>query len=215
MKKNLVILSLLALLPVISIAGEKGGTLNVGADVVSSYIWRGVKFGNGAAFQPVLEYSLGGFTAGAWGSYGFADGEFSEADLYASYGFKSGLSLGLTKYYFPGTSFFEANAHAWELNGGFEKGVFSFSANYILNEGAESAGGDIYLEAGITSGPVNWFIGAGDGWHNPGGKFNVCNIGLTGTREIRLTDSFVLPVFSTIVLNPRMEQFHIVFGITL
>ena len=215
MKKLLFTLLLFAVLPAVTIAGEKEGQVNAGADLVSSYLWRGTRFGNGAAFQPVLEYSRGGFTLGAWGSYGFADGEFSEADLYTAYAFDFGLSLGLTKYYFPGSSFFQGNAHAWEINGGFAKGPFSLSANYMLNEGAGSAGGDIYLEVGLTTGPVSWFAGAGDGWHTPDGKFSFCNIGVTGSKEIKITDTYSLPVFSTLVLNPKTEQFHLVFGISL
>lgn len=196
------------------VAVEKSGTVHVGADVVSSYLWRGSKFGNGPAFQPVLEYSYGGFTAGAWGSYGFADA-FSEADLYASYRFGFGLSLGLTSYYFPGDPFFKGTSHANELNGGFEAGLVSLSANYMLNEGAGSAGGDLYFEAGLTTGPVEWFIGAGDGWHTPDGKFGICNLGLTGSKEIKISDSFSLPVFTSAILNPKTEQFHIVVGFSL
>jgi hypothetical protein len=215
MKKFVVTLSMITLLYSVAFAEEKKGSVNAGADIVSSYLWRGTKFGNGAAFQPVLEYSRGGFSLGAWGSYGFADAQFSEADLYVSYGFDFGLSMGFTGYYFPETSFFNNSNHAWEFNAGFEKSIFSLSANYMLNEGAGSAGGDMYIEAGLATGPVNWFIGAGDGWHTPDGKFSVCNIGVSGSREIKLTDAYSLPVFTTVILNPKTEQFHIVFGITL
>jgi hypothetical protein len=214
MKRKLLLTAVIAaILSSVGMAQEKG-SVNVGADIVSNYMWRGTKFGNGAAFQPTLEYSIGGFAIGAWGSYGFADGEFAEADLYASYSFDFGLSLGVTKYYFPPASFFDGKEHAFEINGGFEAGIFSFSGNYMVNEGAGSAGGDLYFEAGITTGPVNWFVGAGDGWHTPDGKFAICNVGLTGSKEIQITDTFSLPVFSSVILNPKNEQFHLVVGIS-
>lgn len=214
MKKQLLFVVMVSLFIVSSGIAQEKASVNVGADVVSSYLWRGTKFGNGAAFQPTLEFSYGGFAIGAWGSYGFADAEFAEADLYASYGFDFGLSLGMTKYFFPPANFFDGKQHAFELNGGFETGAFSLSANYMLNEGAGTAGGDLYFEVGLTTGPVNWFVGAGDGWHTPDGKFGLCNVGLTGTKEIQITDTFTLPVFSSVILNPKSEQFHLVVGIS-
>ncbi len=214
MKKQLLVTAMISLFLVTAAMAQEKASVNVGADVVSSYLWRGTKFGNGAAFQPTLEFSAGGFAIGAWGSYGFADAEFSEADLYVSYGFDFGLSLGMTKYFFPPASFFDGKEHAFELNGGFETGAFSISANYMLNEGAGTAGGDLYFEAGLTTGPVNWFVGAGNGWHTPDGKFGLCNVGLTGTKEITITDTFSLPVFSSVILNPKAEQFHLVVGIS-
>jgi len=216
MKRKLLLTAVIAaILSSSGMAEEKGGSVNVGADVVSSYMWRGTKFGNGSAFQPTLAYSYGGFAIGAWGSYGFADAAFSEADLYASFSFDFGLSLGMTKYYFPGTPFFDGSSHAYEINSGFEAGAFSLSGNYILNEGAGSLGGELYFEAGLTTGPVSWFIGAGDGWHSPDGKFALVNVGLTGSKEIKISDSYSLPVFSSVILNPKTEQFHLVVGISL
>jgi hypothetical protein len=216
MKRKLLLTAVLtALLFSGGFAEDKKGSVNVGTDVVSSYLWRGTKFGNGSAFQPTLEYSYGGFAIGAWGSYGFADAAFSEADLYASYSFDFGLSLGMTKYYFPGVSFFEGSNHGFELNGGIEAGAFSLAANYMLNEGAGTIGGDTYIEAGVTTGPVYWFVGAGNGWYTVDTKFGLCNVGLTGSKEIKITDSFSLPVFSSIILNPSNEQFHLVVGFSL
>jgi len=78
---------------------------SVGADIVSSYVWRGTKY-SGPAIQPSVEYSISGLTIGTWGSFGFND-QVAEADLYASYGFDFGLSLGLTDYYYQGNKYFQ------------------------------------------------------------------------------------------------------------
>lgn len=45
--------------------------------------------------------------------------------------------------------------------------------------------------------------------------FAVTNVALKGTTAIRLTDKFSLPVFAQAIWNPRMEDAHLVFGITL
>lgn len=194
-------------------AKEKG-EVSAGADLVSSYVWRGTQYGNGPALQPSLEYSVGGFTVGAWGSYSMTGDGFMEADLFVSYLFEAGLSVGVTKYYFPAADFFDGQNHAWEINAGFEKGIVSLMANYILNDGAGAAGSDVYVEAGITTGDVYWFAGAGNGWHTPDAEFNLCNVGLTIAKELRVTEQFALPIQTSAIVNPATKAFHLVAGIT-
>ncbi len=198
------------------LAQESGSPFSVGADFYSSYVWRGVSF-SGPSLQPYVDFTTGGFSLGAWGSYGF-DG-FMEADLYASYGFDFGLSLGLTDYYYPGSPYFNysadsAGAHGFELNGSYELGSITVSANYMLNEAgiAGTAGGDMYFELGYGFDQVDIFVGAGDGWHSSDGEFALVNLGLGTSKEIKLSEDFAMPVSGMIILNPDLEQFHIVVG---
>jgi hypothetical protein len=44
-------------------------SLTAGADIFSSYVWRGTKFA-GPSIQPTVKLLAGGLTAGVWGSYG-------------------------------------------------------------------------------------------------------------------------------------------------
>ncbi|KOH46955.1 TorF family putative porin [Sunxiuqinia dokdonensis] len=188
---------------------------DTGADIVSSYVWRGTKFGTGPAMQPWAEYSTGGFAIGAWGSYGFTDDEAAEADLYASYGFDLGegaaLTLTVTDYYFPGSMYFDGDSHFFEPMIGLELGSFSFTGAYMTGDGVS----DTYLEAGLAVGSVNLALGAGDGAYTMDGDFNVCNISVGTSKEIKITDTFSLPISGTAILNPSSEQFHIVVGISL
>lgn len=206
----------------------KAQKLSTGVDLYSTYVWRGVAY-SGPSIQPYVEFSSGGFSIGAWGSQGIdgsvADGTvgFQEMDLYAGYSFDFGLSLGITDYYYPGTPFFEydgdAASHAIELNGGYEIDIVSLSANYIVNEaplGAGSAGGDLYFELGLAiDDNANIFVGAGDGWHSSDGDFNLVNLGIGTSKEIKVTDSFSLPLSGSAILNPDTEQFYIVVGLSL
>jgi hypothetical protein len=199
---------------------ENSSPFDVGADLVSSYLWRGTKFGTGPAIQPYLSFASGGFEIGGWGSYCFTSNEAAEADIYLSYGFDFGLSIGLSDYYFPGTEYFdystESGSHAFEINLGYEiKGV-SLAANYILNEAgsAGSAGSDMYFEAGYGFSSFSLFAGAGDGWHSADGEFALCNIGISASKEIKLSDSFSLPVSGALIWNPDKEQYHVVVGIS-
>lgn len=199
---------------------ESSTSFDAGADIVSNYIFRGVKFGTGPAVQPFVEFSAGNFTLGSWGSFGVTDNEAAEADLYLSYGFDFGLSVGLTDYYFPGTSYFdystESGSHGLELNVGYEVGGFSLGANYMLNEapGAGTVGGDMYFELGYSFESVGLFVGGGDGWHTSTGDFALVNIGLSVSKELEITEKFSLPLSGSVILNPESEQFYVVVGVS-
>ena len=195
---------------------ESDSNFNVGADIYSNYVWRGSKYGTGPSIQPSVAFSSKGLTVGVWGSFD-ARG-YAEADPFISYSFPFGLSVGLTDYYYPGLPVFDVSktdgSHAFEINAGFEKGGFTLSANYILNEagGAGSAGGDIYFQAGYAFSYFELFLGAGDGWHTSNGNFNVCNIGLGTSKEIHITEKFSIPLSGQVILNPEREQLYIVVG---
>ena len=88
-------------------------TFSVGADLVSRYIWRGTDYGNSPAIQPAVAFSVAGFKAGLWGSYGLGQyskqindstivnmGHYSEFDMYLSYTLK-GFTLMAYDYFLP------------------------------------------------------------------------------------------------------------------
>ncbi len=202
----------------------------LGADVVSSYVWRGTYFG-GPSIQPGIAFNQGGFTLGAWGSWGF-DNSVREADLYISYEFGFGLSLGITDYHYQGGANWlrfgsDSAAHAYELNAGYQLGSLSLSANYILNQsdggdgsGALSMGGDTYFELTYAFKSFDVFVGAGNGWHttidedNGADVFSVCRIGIATTKEVKITDDYSLPLFGSVEVNPNGEEFNLVVGVS-
>ena len=72
-----------------------------GADVVSSYVWRGTQFGQGMHIQPWMTVGNGGFEGGIWGSFPTtAGGGGDELDLYVAYDFGP-LAITITNYTFP------------------------------------------------------------------------------------------------------------------
>lgn len=196
--------------------------IDTGVDFYSTYVFRGVAF-SGPSLQPYVEVATSGFSIGAWGSQGY-DG-FQEMDLYAGYTFDFGLYLGITDYYYPGTPFFSVEedpangnfgSHAFELNAGYEIEGIALSGNFIFNEasGAGSAGGDLYFEAGYTLGSADVFIGAGDGWHSSDGDFALVNIGVSTSKELKITDTFSIPLSGAVILNPDSEQLYILAGVS-
>lgn len=73
--------------------------LNVGADLVSRYVWRGLDYGGSPSIQPTLSFGIGNFEIGYWGAMALTN-NYVEADLYAKYSIK-GFSVALTDYYIP------------------------------------------------------------------------------------------------------------------
>lgn len=220
MRYSVIVLSILLTSVNLSAQDNSSISFDAGTDIVSNYIWRGTKFGTGPAVQPFIEFSAGNFTVGSWGSFGVTLDEAAEADLYLSYGFDFGLSVGLTDYYYPGTEYFDyssaSGSHGFEINLGYELEGISVGANYMLNEapGAGTAGGDMYFELGYSLNAVSLFVGAGNGWHTTTGDFALTNVGLSVSKELAITESFSLPLTGTVILNPETEQFYVVVGVS-
>ncbi len=208
---------------------EKTSPFTAGADIVSSYVWRGSKIGSGPNIQPTVKYTTGGLTLGAWGSYSFHDalGDLAETDLYASYAFDFGLTLGITDYYYQGHPLFsfagDTASHALEINLGYAINSLSLAANYVINDASaggpanKPGGGDLYFEVNYAFENFGVFVGAGNGWHttyedNGDDVFAVCNIGLKTSKEIKFSETFSLPVFGALSVNPDKEQLNLVVG---
>jgi hypothetical protein len=202
-------------------AEEASSFMDVGMDVYSSYIWRGAKFGTGAAFQPWVEASFGGLAIGAWGSVNTGVDEAFEADLYASYSFDFGLGLGISDYYFGASTdtagntvgWTDGDAHYFEPAVSYEIGNFSAMVAYMFAPNFEE--GDTYIEAAYSIGGVlDVTLGVGDGAYTDDGEFSVCNISLGTSKEIAVTDKFSLPVSGSVTLNPSTQGFYIAAGIS-
>jgi hypothetical protein len=57
------------------------------------------------------------------------------------------------------------------------------------------------------------FLGAGNGAYTADDDdFMICNLGMSVEKEIKVTDSFAIPVFGQLILNPSTEQVHWVVG---
>ena len=190
---------------------------DLGADVVSSYVWRGTQFGSGAHIQPWVSLSTGDLEVGAWGSFPTtANGGGNELDLYASYSFgKFGLTL--TNYSFPG----EGGAYAegeglfegdyFEVSGSAELGPINLMVGYFTEVEA------LYVELGFSTGAVDIAFGYGDdqadGFYAGGGS-GLVNMSFSGSKDIQISDNYALPVFGSFIINPEAETAFLVFGIS-
>ena len=206
----------------------------VSSDVVSSYIWRGQDLGS-VAVQPTLGVAYKGLSLSAWGSYGITDpADTKEFDLTLGYTI-GGLNLGVTDYWFntgldPQNRYFkygsQSTNHVFEANIGYDFGIASVQwfTNFAGNDGANKDGDraySSYVEVSVpfTLATTSWTATAGavpfatDFYGTEG--FAVTNLALKAEKEIKISDTFSVPVFGQVVANPCSQKAYMVFGITL
>ena len=206
----------------------------VSGDVVSSYIWRGLDLGS-TAIQPTLGVGYKGLSLTAWGSYGIADpADTKEFDLTLGYSL-GGFNIGVTDYWFdagldPQGRYFKYDAngtnHVFEAFVGYDFGLASLQwyTNFAGNDGVNKDGDraySSYFEANVPFklASVDWTATAGavpfatTSYGTTG--FAVTNLSLKATKDIKVTDSFSIPVFGQVVGNPCSQQAYLVLGFTL
>lgn len=188
-----------------------------GADLVSSYVWRGTQFGSGAHIQPYMELGSGNFTAGVWGSFPTsAKGGGNELDLYLGYDFGP-VALTVTNYTFPGEGGNYADGEGL-FDGDYTELAASTSIMGVdLSAGYFTEVEALYVELGFSKGAVDIAIGYGDdqgnAWYADGGS-GIVNMSFSGSKDIQISENYSLPVFGSFILNPEAETAFLVFGIS-
>ena len=216
-----------------TLAQEKVETTICG-DVVSSYIWRGQDLGN-VSLQPTLGIGYKGLSLTAWGSVGLSDpSDTKEFDLTLGYSI-GGFNIGVTDYWFnngldPERRYFKYDAHGtnhvFEANVGYDFGPASLQwyTNFAGNDGMNKDGKRAYssyveLTVPFKLATVDWTATAGavpfstDFYGTDG--FAVTNLALKAAKEIKVTDTFSVPVFGQVVANPCSQKAYLVIGFTL
>ena len=206
----------------------------VSGDVVSSYIWRGQDLGS-VSLQPTLGVAYKGLSLTAWGSVGLSDpADTKEFDLTLGYT-AGGFNIGITDYWFnsgldPENRYFKYDAHGtnhvFEANIGYDFGLASVQwyTNISGNDGANKDGEraySSYVEANVPFklASVDWTATAGavpfaTDFYGTNG-FAVTNLALKAEKEIKVTDTFSIPLFGQVVANPCSQKAYLVLGFTL
>lgn len=212
--------------------------LDLGADIQSRYIWRGLQLGgNAASIQPYIEYSTGKFAVGAWGAYNLGGtGNGNEADLYVSFAPTDALSFTLTDYFFPaegnlnGNPYWPYNAgHVFEIMGSYSVGAFGFTAatnvggaiKYMDGTEEKSAYSTYFeISYGKTVGNVDFTLVAGGVFLDDNSYYltdgsGLINLGLSAAKEIQLTEKWTLPINAGLTFNPDSEDVFLTFGLSI
>ncbi len=232
--KKIFVLGLIALFGASAIKAQDEVEATISADVVNQYVWRGQELGN-SAFQPTLGIAYKGLSLSAWGSTGLTEAaDTKEFDLTLSYTI-GGFNIGVTDYWFnagldPQNRYFKYDAHStnhvFEANIGYDFGVASVQwfTNFAGNDGVNKDGDRAYSSYFEVSAPFklascDWTATAGavpyaTDFYGTNG-FAVVNLALRATKDIKVTDSFSIPVFAEVMGNPCSQKAFLSFGFTL
>jgi hypothetical protein len=191
------------------------------------------------SFQPAFSLNFKGLELGTWSSIDFT-GTYKELDLYLSYTLK-GFTATVTDYYWAGDwvvdNYFEyqddSTSHYIEASLGYKGTKVPFSILIAtMVYGADRQFEDpaknnfsTYIELGygfkISEYNLDLFLGMtpfdgmyGDGY---GGKegFAIVNTGVTGSKAIKITENFSLPVKASVIANPQARKLFLVFAISI
>lgn len=232
--KKIVLFAMGLVLSSTAIAQDKGIEATIQADFVSQYIWRGLDAGS-VAVQPTLGIDYKGLSLSAWGSYGLTNpDDTKEFDLTLAYT-TGGFNIGITDYWFsvggdPDGRYFKYDAHGtnhvFEANIGYDFGPLSLQwfTNFAGNDGVNKDGKraySSYVEANVPFrlAACDWTATVGavpyatSSYGTSG--FAVTNLALKATKDIKVTDSFSIPVFAQVVGNPCSQKAYFIFGFTL
>jgi len=234
MKKILFICLALLLFGAATAKAQDKLEASLGTDFVSSYVWRGLELGD-VSMQPTLGISYKGLSLSAWGSVGLSNpADTKEFDLTLAYSI-GGFNIGVTDYWFnagldPLNRYFKYAAdctnHVFEANVGYDFGFLSLQwyTNFAGNDLVEATGKIAYssyfeINVPFVLGGVDWTATAGavpfaTDFYGTGG-FAVTNLALTAAKDIRVTDTFSIPVFAQVAANPYSRAAFLVSGITL
>ncbi len=230
--KKIVIIALGLVMGTTTFAQEIETT--VSADVVSNYIWRGLDLGD-VSLQPTLGIGYEGLSLTAWGNVGISNpNDTKELDLTLGYTI-GGFNIGITDYWTndggdPEARYFKYDAHGtnhvFEANIGYDFGVASVQwfTNFAGNDGVNKDGKraySSYMEVNVPFklSAIDWTATAGavpyatDFYGTSG--FAVTNLSLRASKDIKVTDSFSIPIFGQFVGNPCSQKAYLVFGLTL
>ena len=207
---------------------------SVSGDIVSSYIWRGQDLGS-VSLQPTLGVGYKGLSLTAWGSVGLTDpADTKEFDLTLGYTL-GGFNIGVTDYWFnagldPENRYFKYDAHGtnhvFEANVGYDFGFASlqwytnFSGNDGMNKDGERAYSSyVEINVPLKISSVDWTATAGavpfaTDFYGTNG-FAVTNLSLRASKDIKVSDSFSVPVFGQVTANPCAQKAYLVLGFTL
>ena len=217
MKKNNVLAIACALLLGVSsvaplCAQERGDwSMTVGADAVSSYLWRGMELG-GPSIQPsaYFDYEKGDWAVsmGAWGSKALQKGEYNEWDLSVEATWRN-ITLSLANYREYYGAAFDDNYLDLGISYTLSEDVpVTFSWYSIVNKAGIPSYFEVSYEFSVWE--VDFSAAAGfcpfasDYYGSEG--FSVYNLNLSAGHEFEFEHGGSLPVSAQVMYNPAWGE---------
>ncbi|MFT3753471.1 MAG: hypothetical protein QM800_11560 [Paludibacter sp.] len=228
--KKIKVLAICAI-AVLSITSAKA-QFSTGADIVSSYVWRGIQQDRSVSgnptlgspnIQPYISFTTGGLTIGSWASSSFL-GNIKEVDLYATYAFSSSLALTVTDYNWGFSStkgyfdYTKKGDHMYEGSLAYT-GPEAFPIGATVNTffagcdtlatGKQAFSTYLELSYPVTN-AVKVFAGASlfkSGMVYNTNGFSVTNVGIKASKSINITDKCCFPVYGILGANLSTKSY--------
>ena len=215
-------------------ASDDSLSFNLNADLVSRYLWRGLLYSPNPNIQPYASISYKGLSFGAWASYGIST-PYAETDLYLSYAIGQ-FTIAVNDYYAASDDSLEnynyldckksSTGHSLEGSityAGPESFPISLTAATFFaglddNDGDGNNDYSTYFEVAYTAKvsniPIKLFVGGTPQKGLYSDNANVVNVGVNAIKTLKISSSYELPVFGSLVINPNSKDMFFVFGIT-
>jgi hypothetical protein len=211
-------------------------SFDIGADLVSRYLWRGIPLSLNSNIQPGVSLSYNKFSIGAWGSYSLSSG-YSETDMLLTYDLGY-FTVGISDYFNEDENDLSANdfgnfrnsdsvntPHTLEGSITFN-GTDKFPLSLTLATFFYGADKDennknyfsTYLEAAYAlsfkDNEIKLFVGGTPGKGYYSDKAAIVNAGITATHKLEISNSFSLPVYTSFIVNPKTNNVFLILGMT-
>ena len=177
----------------------------------------GIKSKDAKEFDLTLGYSIGGFSVSIT-DYWFDKGT----------NFKTGDDMDPAKYFHYGAY---STSHVFEAQVGYDFGPLAVNwyTNFAGNDGVKindkgeakrAYSSYLALSAPFKLGGLDWTVDLGivpwetNFYNGYTSGFCVSDISLGASKDIKITESFSLPAFAKVSVNPRTEGAYFVFGLS-
>ena len=242
----LLILSSVLILPgTIFSQTESNLNANLGANLVSRHIWRGLAIGGtntspaGPHAQPFVlikyhPHESGTASIGFLGTYGL-NNRYSESDFLINYSLSTPagtFKAQIFDYHYPYTGINFTNvkndgsgAHTLEaslnytLPGQHPLSIFVSRNFHNVIEDDNTFYASLSYPVELEQTQLKIFVGGAAGpsqWHVVSNEnFTVTNLGVSASKSLSITEEFSLPVSATWTYNPHLEISYIALGISI
>jgi hypothetical protein len=194
-------------------------------DVTTGYVWRGVMLDSKPNVQPIFGMVYGNFEAGCFNSVSLLN-NYYEADLYVAYKVLPFIKVSVTDFFVDiaanSQDYFNYsdtigyhNVIADLMFGNLEKCPFMVTASTMIYGGLDqdSTGKQklsSYLELSYVKNSYEFFVGGITGQSNfyMNKDAGILNVGAKIKREIKVSETFSIPVKFALIVNPQMEKLY-------
>jgi hypothetical protein len=206
---------------------------DAGVDIYSRYVWRGLLFNDAPNIQPYMSLTKGGFTLMAWGSYALSK-NYAEIDLSLTYSIgnfsftindaynedEPEMTNEYTEWSNDQTPHFVDAYMTYQLP--VQKLPLIFTGSILLVGDPNAYGNPNYTKYFEVAYPFTYkthdfsiFAGGTPQQGYYSDKPDIINLGFSSTYQLKINETFSIPVTTSLIVNPGNKDAFFVVGFSL